>query len=923
MCIVYNFFFQCSLIEQNATAQENILKAVVDAYADFTNSRRYLQDVINKRNTTITALITSYDTYDDLLSRANKGIDFYNKLETNVSKLLQRIKSASKVQEEEREQMLAKTNLGKPAAANPGGTENVPANTNAPKLKDYLDSMKKDAAGLNNIYSTQNYPAVVNLPPDSWPPGVRPAPVGQEMAKDAPLPASNEQLKYVNYDSNPQYNQLPNTDNTNTYLQNTAYNSYNQRLPANYSYNQQQNYPSELPQQVYTDQSGTADKNTDQALADRMAALMSGSKKPAEYLPNQYAQYGYNPQTNHTYSATNSYPPITQSYTLTSSYQQVPGGQTSNFGSYSVSGSTDTNSYYSLAAGQPLNYPQNYSVDTSQQQNYALPSSDPQQNYPYTSSQPQNYSSSANQQIVNQFPSNQQQVYSAACAQQVPTQPQTYPPPTGQLATNQPQSYSPSPNQPQNYPSTIPQPQPMNQLPTNQHPTNQFSTNQQPTVQPPNYSPSPNQLITNQPQPVIPQLSISSAADTISGYPGTYSSYIPQGYGPAGVPISGTNHMSYSANAYNLQTQGSNFGSETQSGNGSFSYGNIERGFGSGYEGVRDTATPQQYNQDLYNTYYAQNLGTSGVQSTQNADAYSANNYVYTQANTYPYYNNYYSDSSQAAASSTYTPQQPSQVPPIQDNSSYVPQQTSQTIPAQSNSSVPQTAVIPETQSNVDLLAGLDFSVSQEPLLPQPSSTSLDAKAEKEVPKAKSDSHTSVASKQSVSNVAERPVVKRSDVKLLEVPKRNLLENSETFKLFVQEVEKYEKFVDLLTTKTLSGPTTLDLKWKEIQDKQELDAQKRSISVARCYPIKNRSADILPYDYSRVELSSTKDDYINASHIRDITPYTPPFIVTQTPMSSTFADFWTMVREQNVEIIVCLLCDNEVRCGHIRLGSPG
>lgn len=34
------------------------------------------------------------------------------------------------------------------------------------------------------------------------------------------------------------------------------------------------------------------------------------------------------------------------------------------------------------------------------------------------------------------------------------------------------------------------------------------------------------------------------------------------------------------------------------------------------------------------------------------------------------------------------------------------------------------------------------------------------------------------------------------------------------------EVEKFEKFVDGLTSKTLNGPTTLDIKWKELQDIQ-------------------------------------------------------------------------------------------------------
>jgi len=76
--------------------------------------------------------------------------------------------------------------------------------------------------------------------------------------------------------------------------------------------------------------------------------------------------------------------------------------------------------------------------------------------------------------------------------------------------------------------------------------------------------------------------------------------------------------------------------------------------------------------------------------------------------------------------------------------------------------------------------------------------------------------------------------------------------------------------------------------------------------------MKNRFADILPYDHSRIELPSTKDDYINASYMKNLTPLAPPFIVTQAPLPSTYTDFWTMVWEQQVEVIVCLLGDSEV-----------
>ncbi|KAJ8016144.1 hypothetical protein DPEC_G00004140 [Dallia pectoralis] len=70
---------------------------------------------------------------------------------------------------------------------------------------------------------------------------------------------------------------------------------------------------------------------------------------------------------------------------------------------------------------------------------------------------------------------------------------------------------------------------------------------------------------------------------------------------------------------------------------------------------------------------------------------------------------------------------------------------------------------------------------------------------------------------------------------------------------------------------------------------------------------KNRYPAVLPYDHNRVKLSQLDfqlhSDYINASYVpggcteRD-------FICTQGPLRSTMADFWRMVCEQNVRIIV-------------------
>lgn len=52
------------------------------------------------------AMKTSYETYEDLLKKSLKGIEFYRKLSSTVSRLLSRLKSICNVQQEERSQLL-------------------------------------------------------------------------------------------------------------------------------------------------------------------------------------------------------------------------------------------------------------------------------------------------------------------------------------------------------------------------------------------------------------------------------------------------------------------------------------------------------------------------------------------------------------------------------------------------------------------------------------------------------------------------------------------------------------------------------------------------------------------------------------------------------------------------------------------------
>uniref|UniRef100_A0A1E1X539 Putative tyrosine protein phosphatase non-receptor type n=1 Tax=Amblyomma aureolatum TaxID=187763 RepID=A0A1E1X539_9ACAR len=130
---------------------------------------------------------------------------------------------------------------------------------------------------------------------------------------------------------------------------------------------------------------------------------------------------------------------------------------------------------------------------------------------------------------------------------------------------------------------------------------------------------------------------------------------------------------------------------------------------------------------------------------------------------------------------------------------------------------------------------------------------------------------------------------------------------------FVTEVERFEKYVEGLTKKSLNGPTLLEQKWKEYVDAQDRESRKLSISVARCYPMKNRIPDVMPYDHNRVAMTSQRDDYINASFVKGLTPFCLSYILTQAPLPATFSDFWAMIWEQQTETVVCLQNNLELK----------
>ncbi|XP_008546122.1 receptor-type tyrosine-protein phosphatase beta isoform X1 [Microplitis demolitor] len=72
---------------------------------------------------------------------------------------------------------------------------------------------------------------------------------------------------------------------------------------------------------------------------------------------------------------------------------------------------------------------------------------------------------------------------------------------------------------------------------------------------------------------------------------------------------------------------------------------------------------------------------------------------------------------------------------------------------------------------------------------------------------------------------------------------------------------------------------------------------------------KNRYTDILPYDFSRVKLeiidNDPNSDYINASFIKGFSNE-EEYIACQAPKEETTYDFWRMVEQYNIKLIVML-----------------
>ncbi|KAI2807528.1 Tyrosine-protein phosphatase non-receptor type 23 [Blomia tropicalis] len=133
------------LIEQNLTAQDNILRALTDCNARYADTRKAIIEAQRNRKTRVASLMYTYQVFKELQNNSKKGLEFYDKFQVIVTRLGARIRGVSKVQDEERTQFV---------------------NAQTKKMTPIVPGIVNQSPGIGlGPYPLTAAPVVANLPP--------------------------------------------------------------------------------------------------------------------------------------------------------------------------------------------------------------------------------------------------------------------------------------------------------------------------------------------------------------------------------------------------------------------------------------------------------------------------------------------------------------------------------------------------------------------------------------------------------------------------------------------------------------------------------------------------------------------------------------------------------------------------------------
>ncbi|KAH8371530.1 hypothetical protein KR093_007867 [Drosophila rubida] len=883
------------LLDQNLLAQQNILQALTEAYARAAPVLKTLQDVKQKREHFYSSLAASYDVYEDLLAKSAKGLEFYKKLAGNVQKLLTRFKSARDVQSEERQQRLQSVvKTAAPAATVPAASnkpETTPATSGAPKLRDYLKAKNSGLAATAGIDATPYVPTV------------RPVPVGSENPTQAACSA---------YATAPPPNEPPPPYS----LQQQQYYDPSAAGYTNPMYQQQQQH---VAPPAYKAQ---ASPNS-QTLHGAMAALsMQPDQAAAAAAYGQQSQlpYGYNYPLTYPAPAAS---PAAQDY----NYQQplyvatsTQPGEALNYAQQLQEPLQQQQQQLTALGQQSLAYPPAQQPQLSMYTQPAAAFSQPQPSYPPQTQTAQQPSSFA------------------------PTQPST--------AYPQPGAYAQQPVQPGNYvPAAAAVSQP-------QYPP-------QPALYP-SQSAAPSAAATQQALPYSTAVASTAGSDakyfSYANHPGysynpqtgnyDYSSGYQQG-GSSHIPqvshVSGHFTQSGQQQAAIVGTTDSELANRST----------LATGFDSpivshtkAANSVTDSTTTAAQSQENFGNYYTppygyHSAGDTPVQQPQ----LQAQPLQPQQPQPQPQPE---VPKASPGTPSLYMQSGGSSIANTQTTTSSAPYASSATQQAETKPTKSET-------SNVDLLSDLDLDCvggmplplpvlqpqivatptppASEVAVVAPPATAAPAPAAAVSPTVAPAAApaTSLLRKNSLDNLSNCSdlsslenfdwdsvsLTHSASEKPLAADKHSLITfqmrahdpfaDDKTLKYFHKEVESYEKLVENLHVKMLNGNTQLGTKWQELQQKLDRNSNvKRTTTIAKLFPEKNRSLDCLPYDHARVKLDKQTDDYINAAYMKSLSAGCPNIIVAQTPQANTINDFWSMIWSEKARTVGCLHTANEL-----------